>query len=238
MSTVAKHSAEKEQKKSAEERVVESTRQFWMRNQKVLVYAIAIIVLAVGGFFAYKNYFKAPAEMAANEAVWTAEMDFKLDSFSRALNGDGSKEHQGFLKVIKNHSGTQAANLAHFYAGACYMQLGDFKNAVKYLQDYSSSEPETSLRAAGLLGDAYSELGETDKALTQYKKAAGIYPDDQVNSSEYLYRAAQLYDKSGKTNEAIESFKELKTKFPASPHVISGEADKYLAKLGVTGVGE
>ena len=38
----------------------------------------------------------------------------------------------------------------------------------------------------------------------------------------------------GKTKDAIELFTQLKTKFPASVKVGSGDVDRYLAKLGVT----
>jgi len=47
-----------------------------------------------------------------------------------------------------------------------------------------------------------------------------------------LYRLAQLYDKTGKTSDAIASFRSLKEKYPQTMR--GQEADKYLAKLGDT----
>ncbi len=218
--------------KSTEEKVVEGTQQFWSKNSKIIT-ALAIgIVLGVGGYLSYINFIKKPAENEANEAIWTAQLNYKNDSFALALNGDGSKANPGFLKVISKHSGTKAANLAHFYAGSCYLALGDFKNASKYLEDFSTSDNELQLRKFGSLGDAYAEAGTTDKAIENYKKAATVFETDETSSSEYLFRLAQLYDKLGKTKEAIETFNALKEKFPLT--LRAAEADKYLARLGET----
>lgn len=218
--------------KSTEEKVVESTQQFWSKNSKIITALVIGIVIGVGGFLAYYNFIKKPAETEANEAIWTAQLNYKNDSFALALNGDGSKANPGFLKVISKHSGTKAANLASFYAGTCYLSLGDFKNAAKYLEDFSTSDNELQLRKFGSLGDAYAEAGSNDKAIENYKKAASVFETDETSSSEYLFRLAQLYDKLGKSKEAIETFNSLKEKFPLT--LRAAEADKYLARLGET----
>ena len=57
-----------------------------------------------------------------------------MDSVKLALNGDNI--NSGFAKIISKYSGTKAANLAKFYAGSCYLKLGDFNNAVKYLKRF------------------------------------------------------------------------------------------------------
>src|ERR1700741_120651 len=145
-------------RKTSEERVVERTQQFWSKNSKFIVYAALALAVLVGGWFAYDNYFRQPNEQKANEAIWKAEQYFRIDSFRLALNGDGA--NPGFLRVISRYGGTKAGNLAKFYAGASYLQLGDFNGAVKQLKDFSTSEPLVNVKANGLLGDAYSELGK------------------------------------------------------------------------------
>lgn len=217
--------------KTGEERIVHSTQQFWSKNSKLILYSILGIVILIAGVIGYQRYIKAPKETAANEAIWPAQLNFKQDSFALALNGNGTKQNPGFLSIIKNHAGTKAGNLAHFYAGICYLQSGDFNNAIKYLEGFSTDQVELKLRAAGSLGDAYAESGKNDKAIEQYKKAATVFVDDEINSAEYLFRLAQLYDKMGNSKEAINAYQSLKEKFPLSMR--APEADKYLAKLGM-----
>jgi tetratricopeptide (TPR) repeat protein len=228
MATEIKEAPEQPVEKSTEERVVDSARDFWGKNNKVITYALAGLVVIVGGYFAYTQLYKKPAEAKAAEAIWKAEDYYRLDSFKLALEGDG--QNAGFLKAIKTHSGTKAGNLAQFYAGACYMQLGDFNNAIKYLKDFSTSQVEVEVRATGLLGDAYSELGKKEEAVGYYKKAGSLFDKDDINSPEYLFRAAMLYQDMGKNKEAIEVLHQIKDKYPSSQRAL--EADKYLGKLG------
>jgi TolA-binding protein len=77
------------------------------------------------------------------------------------------------------------------------------------------------------LGDAYSELGKNDDAIEYYKKSANHFPEDLHNAAESLLFAALLSDRSGKTKEAIELFKEIKERFPNTQ--AANESDKYLA---------
>ena len=51
-------------------------------------------------------------------------------------------------------------------------------------------------------------------------------------SSEYLYRAASLYELTGKNKEAIELYQQLKDKFPRTERGFT--AEKYLGKLGAS----
>jgi tetratricopeptide (TPR) repeat protein len=214
--------------RSAEERVVDSARDFWANNNKVITYVIAGLVVVIGGYFAYKNFYKAPQEEKAAEAIWKAEDYFRQDSFNLALNGDGL--NQGFLKAISKYSGTKAGDLSKFYAGSCYLHMGDFNNAIKYLKDFSTDQIEVKIRATGLLGDAYSELGKKQEAIDYYKKAGTLFDEDDVNSPEYLFRAAMLNQELGKNKDAIDLLHMIKDKYPQSQRAF--EADKYLGKLG------
>jgi predicted negative regulator of RcsB-dependent stress response len=228
MATEVKQVPEQITEKSAEEKVVDTARDFWAKNNKVITYVIAGLVVVIGGYFVYNNFFKSPAETKAAEAIWKAEDYFRQDSLNLALNGDGA--NPGFLKAISKYSGTKAGNLAKFYAGACYLKLGDFNNAVKYLKDFSTDQVEVKLRATGLLGDAYSELGKKQEAIDSYKKAGTLFEEDDVNSPEYLFRAAMLNQELGKSKDAIELLHIIKDKYPTSQRAF--EADKYLGKLG------
>jgi tetratricopeptide (TPR) repeat protein len=228
MATDVKQVPEQPVERTAEEKVVDSARDFWGKNNKVITYVLAGLVVVIGGYYAYKNFYKAPAEAKASEAIWKAEDYYRLDSFQLALNGDGV--NSGFLKAISKYSGTKAGNLSKFYAGACYMQLGDFNNAIKHLKDFSTNQVEVKLRATGLLGDAYSELGKKQDAIDQYKKAGTLFDKDDVNSPEYLFRAAMLNQELGKNKDAIELLHIIKDKYPNSQRAF--EVDKYLGKLG------
>jgi predicted negative regulator of RcsB-dependent stress response len=213
----------------AEKNPVDQFQLFWERSGKTVSYGLLVIVLVVGGWLGYKYFISEPKEKKASEAMFRAEEYYRLDSARLALNGDNI--NAGFLKIISRYGGTKAANLANFYAGSCYLKLGDFNNAVKYLKDFSSSVEQVQIRAYGMLGDALSEQNKKQEAAEQYKKAGTYFEKDNLFSPEYLFRAGYLYESMGKNQEAIEMYQLIKDKYPASQR--GYDIDKYLARLGV-----
>ncbi len=210
--------------------IVDRVNGFWQKNSKNIAIALSAVIVLAGGIAAYKYFISGPNTEKSNEAIFRAENYFRSDSLQLALNGDGS--NPGFVKIIDKYSGTPAANLAKYYAGASYLRLGDYKNAEKYLKDFSTSAVQVNARAKSLLADAYAEQGKKDEAAKLYREAAGIFEKDEFNSSEYLFRAGLIYESLGKNSEAIEAYKTIKEKYPRSERGF--EVDKYLARLGET----
>jgi tetratricopeptide (TPR) repeat protein len=190
---------------------------------------LSVILILILGYFGYKQFILEPKEKQATEAMYRAEEYFRADSVRLALNGDAV--NAGFVKIMSRYKGTKAADLAAFYAGACYLKLGDFNNAVKYLKDFKTSAIQVQAKAFGLLGDAYSELNKKEEAVEQYKKAGTFFEQDETISPEYLFRAGYLYESMGKNQDAIAMYQIIKSKYPASPRGF--DIDRYLARLGV-----
>lgn len=212
------------------EQVIAKAKDFWAKYSKLILSVGTALILGVGGFFVYKNFFQKPKEEKAVEAMFKAEAYYRLDSVNLALNGDG--QYMGFLKIISRYSGTETANLASFYAGSCYIKLDDNANAIKYLKKFSTEAKQIQQRAYKLLGDASADLGKNADALAYYKKAARHFEEDQASSAEALFMAAYLADRVLKNKkEAITLFTELKEKYPRTQQGF--EADNYLAQLGV-----
>jgi len=210
-----------------EKEVVDKVTGFWNQHARQIGLGIAVIVIVAIGIFGYKYFISDPNEKKASEAIRYAESYFREDSLKLALNGDNV--NAGFLKVISKYSGTRAANLAHFYAGSCYIRLGDFKNAAKQLEAFSTSEPLVKARAKSLLADAYAEDGKKEEAAKLYKEAGTTFEKDDYYSPQYLFRAGYLYESIGKNSEAIEMYKMIKEKYPTYKEY---DIDKYLGRLG------
>jgi predicted negative regulator of RcsB-dependent stress response len=202
---------------------------FWQKNQKTIYTLVIAIIVIGGGWFGYNTYILKPKEDKAADAIAQIQMYFRVDSSNLVLNGDG--QNKGALYIINNYGGTKTANLAKFYAGVSYLHLGNFSNAVKYLKDFSTDAKQIQLLALGNLGDAYAELNQKDDAIATYKKAGTIFENDEANSAEYLFRAALLSETIGKTKEALEIYKDLKTKYPKTDKGF--QADKYIYRLSV-----
>jgi TolA-binding protein len=212
-----------------ESKVIEKAKDFWSRFSKPIIYAGSAVILVAGGWLGYKNFIAAPKEKKANEAISRAQSYFAKDSLDLALNGDGA--NAGFLKVIKNYGGTDAANLAHYYAGAIYLRKEDFNNAIKYLKDFSTDATQVQSAAWRMLGDAYMSTGKKEEGVSYYLKAGKLNDKDEFTSSENLFRAAMAYESMGKLKEAGEVLQSIKQKYPKSEKGMA--VDKYLARVGV-----
>lgn len=202
---------------------------FWKKNSKVITYISLGVILVIGGWYAYKQFVVKPNEEKAQAAIFKAEEYYRLDSLNKALNGDGV--NKGFLYVINNYGGTKTGELARYYAGVIYLRQNDYDNAIKHLKEFDTDSKLIQAIAWGRLADAYSEKGDKSKAVDLYKKAGRHFPEEEVNSSEFLFRAAQLLELDNKKEEAIDIYKELKERFPKTDK--GGQADRYIYRLEV-----
>lgn len=208
--------------------ITDRAKHLWETRRNPILIAAGIVVLLVAGIIGYRTFVTEPNERKAAESMFRAQQYFNQDSLRLALNGDNI--NLGFLKIISRYDGTKAANLSHYYAGYCYLRMGDFNNAVKQLKEFSTSSKQIEARATSLLGDAYSELNKKEEAAELYGKAGRMFEKDDYNSPKYLFRAAYLYENLGKNKEAIENYRLIKEKYARSEE--GYEVDKYLARLG------
>lgn len=214
----------------AGEAAIAKAKDFWGKYGKILSIASIVVILGIGGWYGYQNFVKKPKEAKATEAIFKAEEYYRMDSISLALNGDGL--NLGFLKVIDKYSGTEAANLASFYAGSCYIKLNENEKAIKFLKKFSTSSKAIQARAYKLIADAYGDMGKNKEAFDYYKKAGHEFEKDQANSAEALFMAAYLAQRTlNDTKAATELYKEIKEKYPFSQQ--ANDADNYLAQMGV-----
>lgn len=165
---------------------------FFEKNQKTILIVAGALIALVGGYYAYQYLYKAPRQEKAVAQMYKAQEQFERDSFNLALTNPGGGA-SGFLDIIKKYSGSPAANLAYYYAGICYLNMGDYNNAVKYLDDFSPSGEITPIMKYGTLGDAYSELKKMDDAESAYEKAASY--DNEFLSPYYLKKLGMFYEK-------------------------------------------
>jgi len=202
---------------------------FIKKNQKLLTSVLVGIVVLVVGYFGYTELYQKPRETKAADAMFLAEKYFAQDSSNLVLKGDGTSK--GVLYIIKEFGGTDAANLAKYYAGISYFRLGDFNKSLEYLKDFSTNAKQVQAITYGTMGDAYAELKKNDEAIDSYKKAGAHFPEDDGISSEYLFRAASLLEINGKIDDAIAIYQDIKLKYPSSEKGLN--ADKYIFRLKV-----
>lgn len=194
------------------------------KYQNHLIIGVGILLLIIAGYFAYKYLFLANKEKDAVAEMMQAEMQFERDSFMLALENPG-EGYDGFLDIIENYKGTKAANLAKYYAGISYLNLGIYDGAIEYLKEYKEDDLVTAITKYGAIADAYSELGQMDEAKKYYEKAVNQKPNEML-TPYYLKKLGLLYKSEGDQEKANVYFKRIRDDFPRS--TFARDIEKYI----------
>ena len=207
--------------------IVDKANEFFdSKRNRTLVFSIvgilATIVIGIAGY----DYYITDQNNSAQEELFQAQFYFEADSLGLALNGDGNS--YGFLEIIDEFPGTKAANLSDFYAGASYLRLGDFDNAIKYLKEFSSSDYLVQARAYSLIGDAYLEQDDFDNAEEYYELAVDYRPNKYF-TPVYLKKLAIVRENGGNLSGAISAYQSIIEKYPTADLI--NDAKKQKARL-------
>lgn len=222
---MAKKQDKTEDRIVAVEAALSKTEHFIEQNQKILFIVIGVIIVVVMGFFGFKRFYQAPREQAGREEMFMAERYFEIDSLDLALNGDGM--YPGFLRIIDDYSMTKAANLSKYYAGICYLKMGNFDEAIDYLKSFKGKDQILGPMAKGALGDAYLEKSQISEAADCYSEAAELNKND-FTTPLFLMKAGWAYELNSEFTKAVSVYERIKFEFPSSNE--AREIDKYIAR--------
>jgi len=205
-------------------RLAES-EDFVRNNRNVLLGLLAVVVLAVVGGFGYYSW-RNQQDEKAQATMFHAVNYWEADSLNKAMKGDGKAP--GLTTVANEYGSTKAGNLANFYAGVAALKQGKFKEALDYLEDFSSDDYLVQSRAYALMGDAQLELNKPKEAADLYAKAAD-HNANEYFSPGYLLKEATARELAKDTEGAVKAYDQIINDYPTAAEV--AEARQYKAKL-------
>ena len=197
-----------------------SKTEAWVeKNQKVILILVGIIAIGVLGYLAYQQFIQKPKEVEAVNEMYQAQNYFeqalnapaKDSLFNLALNGGEGK--YGFLDIIEKYSGTNASNIAHYYAGVAYLHTKNYQEAISHLDNFKSDDMVVGPVALGDIGDAFVQLDQNEDALKYYEKAATI-KNNEFTSPRFLLKAGIIALKLNQPNVALKHFKNITENYP------------------------
>lgn len=212
-----------------------SKTEAWMeKNQKYILGLVAVVAIGVLGYLGYQEFIQKPKQIeAANEM---AQAQFYYDQaltsttakdslFSLALSGGAGK--YGFTDIADKFSGTDAGNLASYYAGMSYLNTKKYQEAINYLDDFKSSDEMLGPLAKGAIGDAFVQLGQKEEALKYYEEAATMKANG-VTAPRFLLKAGILALDLGNVEKAKTHLKNVTENYETSPE--AAKAKLYLGR--------
>jgi tetratricopeptide (TPR) repeat protein len=207
------------------EQTLTKTEQFLEQNYKALLIGLGVLVLLVGLFWLGKIYLNKKNTEAQSQ-IYQAEKYLEMDSLQLALNGDGN--YLGFLDIAADYKLTNTGNLAKYSAGICYLHLGQYEEALDYLESYKKRDKVLGSLAIGATGDAYIELGDFEKGILKYMEAAD-FADNSFNTPLFLMKAGEIHELNGSYQEALKVYERIQTEYPESTE--GSTIEKYIARV-------
>ncbi len=202
------------------------TEDFVARNQKVIIGLVAAAALITLSYLAYQRLITAPAQEEAANEMFVAQQNFQKatdgvssDSLYK-LSLNGSEGKFGFLKIADEYSGTDAGNLANYYAGIAYLNTGKYTEAIDYLSKFKSDDIILSALAKGAIGDAYAQKNQPKEALENYINAAETNKND-FTTPRFLLKAGKVALALGNKSDALKYFTDIKENYEAAPEAAS-----------------
>ena len=206
------------------------TEHFIEDNKKTIGTVVGVIFGVALLVIAYKYWFIAGKEKAAQKELFVAENYFEKDSLDKAIHGDGVSI--GLEGIVRQYGLAPSGNLAHYYLGISYLKKGEFEKAIEQLKSFNAEDIMVAPIATGAIGDCYVELNKVEEGINYYLKAAK-QSTNKFTSPIYLKKAGLAYENLNKFKEAVTIYERIKTDFPKSTE--AQDIDKYIARAKTQG---
>ena len=202
-----------------------STAGMWIeKNKNAIEWTVLGVVFVVLAWVLLNMYVIKPKHVEASNENAKAVVYFQQGDYEKALNGDDA-ECVGFEAIANKYSYFQEGKLAALYAGICYYQLENYDQAAAFLKKFKANDANISPAAFQLLGDAYVQMEEYDKAASAFESAAKS--GNEIIAPMSLKKAGFVYLEQGKKHAAKKAFESIKNNYPASSE--AQDIDKYIA---------
>ena len=200
-----------------------SRSEKWIeKNNKPLFYGLVFVAVVILGYLAYNKYIIEPTETeAANELAFPRKHFNQANTASIGVDSllnlglDGADGKYGFTDIASTFSGTDAGNLANYYAGLSYLKLKQYDKAIEYLSQFSSDDELLGPTAIGAVGDAFADINQPKDALKYYEDAANKKAND-YSTPLFLYKAGITAMELKEYSKALTLFKRIKSDYPTS----------------------
>ncbi|MTI89196.1 MAG: tetratricopeptide repeat protein [Balneolaceae bacterium] len=175
---------------------------FYHDNKTILLSLIVGLVVIIGSLVGYR-YYADSQEQKAQHLLATAQNYYDQGDYESALKGNEFELTYGFQQIADEFSGTNAGNLAIYFAGVSSFKLGNVEGAINYVSRYDVPEGILGVGPVSFLGNLYEATGDYTQAAETYVQAAN-WDVNESTTPFNLLKAARAYYKAGNTAQASE----------------------------------
>lgn len=197
---------------------------FYENNKAAFIGGGVGLILAIGLIIGYVFYSSGQEQEAAN-LLGIAEQEMLQGNFQAALTGDEEEFTLGFEQIADNYGGTDAGNLAHYYAAVAEYEMGNYESALSYIQDYDVPEGILGVAPISMQANILVALERYDEAAEQYERAA-TWDENDSTTPYNLFKAAEAHTEAGNTEQALAHINTIIDEYPNSPQLAQAQRMK------------
>lgn len=185
----------------ADERL-ESVTDWLKSNPRLTAIALGVVAaFGIGGWLFTRA--QAGKEMRAEQALRRAEQSVAV--------GNAPLAQTDLQKLVRDYRGTTGASQGAMLLAQLHFQKGEWQAAIDALEKSGGGREEFEAPVAGMLADAYSQLGKPADAAANYRRAAELSRFEGERDS-FLADAARHLTAASDTAGALRIWQELARK--------------------------
>ena len=220
-------SKRQELRKDAATTVFVKAQEFFYDN-RTLIYSIAVgvvvVILAIVGY----AFLQGQRGVQAQEELGGIILVYERGDYRAAL--DGADTALGLLTIIDEYGGSEAGNMARFYAADALFRLGEYDQALEFFQDFDGGDDIVG--ASALAGEAaIYEIKEDDARAGDLFRRAALLVANELRSPGYLMSAGRAYEKAGQYEDARDAYLLIQDRYPNS--AATQGLDFFLGRVNV-----
>ena len=186
--------------------------------------ALLVLLLAIPGYI----YYHQQQTEAANQKLGQILPVYEQGNYQQALDGQG--ERAGLLTIADDYGGTEAGNLATFYAANALYQQEEYDRALTYFQRFEKGQDFIGASAYAAQAAIQENKGAFQRAGELYEQAASQY-ENELTAPRYLLSAGQAYEEAGDYEAALAAYERIQADYPDSEQ--ASTAEQYQARAEV-----
>jgi tetratricopeptide (TPR) repeat protein len=200
---------------------------FYQTNKAAVIGGGVGIVLAIALVIGYVVY-SGQQEQEASVLLGMAEQEMMMGNYETALYGNDEEFTLGFVQIANNYSGTDSGNLAQYYAAVSEFELGNYQDALNYIEDFTPPKGILGVAPISLHANILLELEDFTAAAEQYERAAE-WDENSATTPANLFEAAQAYQRAENTQMARTHLERIINEYPNS--LQASRAERMLGRM-------
>ncbi|MEO9886607.1 MAG: hypothetical protein ABJR05_03170 [Balneola sp.] len=194
---------------------------FFNANRTMILSLVVTLIVVIGVVIGYRFYAEGQEEQAQN-LLASAEQSYSASDYQTALNGDEYTLSYGFVQIADEFSGTNAGNLAAYYASVSHFKLDNYQEALAYIQEFKHPKGIMGVGSVSFNATLLKLNGSLEKAAQKYEQAANWDKNDSTTPFN-LMKAANVYKELGNAEKVKSITSTIIEEYPSSPEATSSK---------------